>query len=84
MFKKLFIFRNTETNHLHNVLFHHQISTGIVNVKFRAVNVVLLPGTSSGSKWFCLLLGTLKVVPAKAFDCRVPHCNAVMHRLWIF
>ena len=29
-------------------LFHHQIATSIENVKFRAVNVVLLPGTSSG------------------------------------
>ena len=29
-------------------LFHHQISTGIVKVKFREVNVDLLPGTSSG------------------------------------
>ena len=32
----------------HDALFHHQISTCIVKVKFREVNVVLLPGTSSG------------------------------------
>ena len=29
-------------------LFHHQTSTCTENVKFRAVNVYLLPGTSSG------------------------------------
>ena len=29
-------------------LFHHQTSTCIENVKFREVNVDLLPGTSSG------------------------------------
>ena len=26
----------------------------------------------------------VKVVPAKAFDRRVTHCNAVMHGLWTF
>ena len=30
------------------VLFHHQIATSTENVKFREVNVDLLPGTSSG------------------------------------
>ena len=30
------------------ILFHHQISTCIENVKFQAETVVLLPGTSSG------------------------------------
>ena len=29
-------------------LFHHQTSTCIENVKYREVNVDLLPGTSSG------------------------------------
>ena len=29
-------------------LFHHQIATCTENVKFREVNVDLLPGTSSG------------------------------------
>ena len=30
------------------LLFHHHTSTCIENVKFREVNVDLLPGTSSG------------------------------------
>ena len=33
---------------MNSALFHHQLATGIENVKFREVNVDLLPGTSSG------------------------------------
>ena len=48
------VLMSTSIRYLHcllaitRVLFHHQAPTGIVNVKFREVNVDLLPGTSSG------------------------------------
>ena len=66
--------------HLENsyTLFHHQISTGIVNVKFREVNVDLK------SKRFHFLPGTLKVVPQKTAAAQITHRRAHTHEIRMF
>ena len=60
--------------------FHHQIATCIENVKFREVNVDVVPG----SKIFHLLPETVKVVPQKMAAAKITHRRAHTHEIRMF
>ena len=65
-------------------LFHHQLATGIENVKFRGVNVDLLPGTSSGKKMMLFSSRNFESSPSKTTADQITHRTAHTHEKHMF